>query len=113
VSYTLGMDNDQVSAVRFEAPYQYRETKLLPALGALLLTSGCVLSALLAFIWPLSRDGNSVVLSFVEIGETGDGTVFNVPLFLLGAMPSIIGGCILIAAGSIVDELRRVRASQS
>ena len=81
----------------------------LPALATSVLLGGCALSALLADLWPLHDDGESILL--VAVGKDMDepGAVFNWPLFILGAGPSIIAAAVLYAAGAVVDELRKAR----
>jgi hypothetical protein len=45
-------------------------------------------------------------LTYVVTEPGAAGSVFNVPLFMLGAGPSLVASAVLLSAGSIVDELR-------
>jgi hypothetical protein len=95
------------------APVPYRATAVLPFLAALVFVFGVAGSVLLGFCWPIMRFDSMMDLNSVVTKPMADDTVFNVPLFMIGAGPSMITAAVLYVGGSIIDELRRTRASQS
>lgn len=85
---------------------------MLPVLAAAILSLGVGGSAVLGFLWPIVRIGTSMDLAYVVTEPVSEGTVFNIPLFILGAGPSLLASVVLFAASSIIDELRKSRSAR-
>jgi hypothetical protein len=86
-----------------------KPTFVLPFLAVVVLVGGVVLSAVLAFMWPLQRVEDEISLIALGTDIDAPGAMFNWPLFILGTGPSIVTAAVLYAAGAIVEELRLAR----
>jgi hypothetical protein len=86
-----------------------KPTFVLPFLAVVVLVGGVVLSAVLAFMWPLQRVEDEISLLALGTDIDAPEAMFNWPLFILGAGPSIVTAAVLYAAGAIVEELRLAR----
>ena len=95
------------------APVPYRATAVLPFLAMFVFVVGVGGSAVLGFWWPIMRFDSMMDLDSVVTEPMADDSVFNVPLFMIGAGPSMITAAVLYVGGSVIDELRKARASQS
>jgi hypothetical protein len=91
-------------------PLPYKPTRLLPFLSIAVLFAGVGGSAVAGWLWPLDSSGNEISLFYVVLDPGAPGAVFNLPLFMLGAGPSLVASAALGGAASIVEELRRRRA---
>ena len=91
-------------------PPPYKPTRLLRFLSIAVLLAGVGGSAVAGWWWPLDSSGNQINLVYVVLEPGAPGAVFNLPLFMLGAGPSLVASAVLGGAASIVEELRRGRA---
>ena len=94
-------------------PVPYQATAILPFLSMFIFVVGVTGSAILGFCWPIMRFDSMMDLNSVVTKPMADDSVFNVPLFMIGAGPSMMTAAVLYVGGSIIDELRTARVSQS
>lgn len=88
----------------------FKPSTLFGFLASLVFVVGVGGSAVLAFWWPLIRFDDTMDLNVVVTELAADDSVFNFPLFMLGAGPSLVATAVLLAASNVIDELRRLRA---